>query len=256
LRHEIAFAAALDNDLPAAREAFAVSRGKVAGNGRKSEEGFVAAVLAAEGEPTPESAALHLENFSAYVAQSAAAMSYERLWQWWKEGRLAAFDLPVAFYAKLGKAAGRAGDAERARSVYREALKRFPPSDEYYAMVLDYAEFHRKQGETAAAIALLEERFADGLPAFRSEVQFLRARVEWKAGKREDARKRFLEIAEGTSRPGTADRARYYAAWIAVDEGDVAGATEAFGRLRRAADDRIRQEALFRYAYGFYLQKR
>lgn len=256
LRHEIAFAAALDNDLPAARAALAVSRGKVTGNGRKSEEGFVAAVLAGEGEPTPESAALHLENFSAYSAQSAATLSYERLWQWWKEGRLAAFDLPVGFYAKLGKAAGRAGDAERARSVYEDALTRFPPSDEYYAMVLDFAEFLRKQGETEEAIDLLEKRFADAVPAFRSEAQFLRARVEWKAGKLADAKKRFLEIAEGNSRPGTAERARYYAAWISGDEGDVAGATEAFGRLRHAADDRIRQESLFRHAYGLYQQYR
>jgi soluble lytic murein transglycosylase-like protein len=255
LAHEIAFAAALDNDLPAARKALALSLGKVEGNGRKAEEGFVAARLAGEGEPTPASAALHLENFSAYTAQAAATRSYDLLWQWWQEGRIAAFDLPVGFYGKLANAANRAGDAERARRVYEEAVRRFPPSDGYYAMVLDFAEFHRRRGETSEASALLAERLADAPPAFRSDMQFLQARIDWKAGKLADAKSRFLEIAEGSTRAGTADRARYYAAWIAEDEEDLSGATGAFGRLRRAEDDRIRQEALFRYAYGLYRQK-
>ncbi len=127
-----------------------------------------------------------------------------------------------------------------------------PPSAEYYALVLDYAEFHRKQGETAAATAILEKLLADAPPAFRSEARFLRARVEWKAGRLAEARKEFLAIAEGDALPGTADRARYLAAWIAEDEGDIAGATESFGRLRGARDDSIRQESLFRYAYGLY----
>ncbi|MGZ8461000.1 MAG: tetratricopeptide repeat protein, partial [Candidatus Deferrimicrobiaceae bacterium] len=48
LRHEVAYAAALDNDLPAARESISVSRGAVKGNGRKAEEGFVVALLAEE----------------------------------------------------------------------------------------------------------------------------------------------------------------------------------------------------------------
>jgi soluble lytic murein transglycosylase len=140
--------------------------------------------------------------------------------------------------------------------VFDNAVGRFPPSDEYYAMLLDYAEFLRKQGETAAASDLLAKRFADGLPAFRSEAQFLQARVDWKAGKVAEARKGFLAVAAGTPRIATAERARYYAAWLSVDEGDVAGATEAFGELRLAADNRIRQEAVFRYAYGLYRQKR
>ncbi|MBP2673887.1 MAG: hypothetical protein H6Q84_727, partial [Deltaproteobacteria bacterium] len=250
LQHEIAFAAALDNDLPTARAALAVSRGKVTGNGRKSEEGYVAALLAEEGAPTPAAAALHLENFSAYSAQSAAVLSYERLWAWWKEGWLASFDLPAGFHARLGKAIARTGDAERARAVYDNAVNRFPPSDEYYALVLDYSEFLRKQGETEAASELLAKRFADGLPAFRSEVQFLQARVDWKAGKLAEAKKGFLAVARGNARFGTAERAGYYAAWLAVDEGDVAGATDAFGELRLAADEKIRQEAIFRHAYG------
>jgi soluble lytic murein transglycosylase-like protein len=255
LAHEIAFAAALDNDLPAARKALAVSRGKVAGNGRKAEERYVAALLAGEGEPTSAAAALHLENFSVHTAEAAATRSYELLWQWWTEGRIASFDLPVEFYGKLASAANRAGDTERARKVYEEAVRRFPPSDGYYAMVLDFAEFHRRLGETSEASALLSKRLADAPPAFRSDMRFLLARIDWKAGKLADAKSRFLEIAEGDTRPGTADRARYYAAWIAEDEEDLPGATAAFGRLRRADDERIRQEALFRYAYGLYRQK-
>ena len=256
LQHEIAFAAAIDNDLTVAREAFAVSRGKVAGSARKSEEGYVAAVLSGEGGPTPAAAELHLENFSSYTAQEGAILSYERLWQWRKEGRLGEWDLPVGFHAKLARTVNRAGDPERARAVYEETLRKFPPSDAYYAMVLDYAEFHRKEGETAEAMALLRKELADAPPQFLSEVRFLRARVEWKAGRLAEAKKEFLEIAEGSARSGTADRARYLAAWIAEDEGDIAGATEQFGRLRGAADDATRQEALFRYAYGLYRQER
>ncbi len=256
LRHEIAYAAALDNDLNLARAALSVSRGKVTGSGRKSEEGYVSALLAEGGEPASGAALLHLENFSAYSAQSAAALSYERLWGWWKEGRLASFELPVGFYAKLGKAIARAGDAVRARTVFDDAVGRFPPSDEYYAMLLDYAEFLRKQGETAAASELLAKRFADGLPAFRSDAQFLQARVDWKAGRLSEARKGFLGVSTGSPRFGTVEKARYNAAWLALEEGNLAESTEAFGSLRLAADDRTRQEAIFRHAYGLYLQKR
>ena len=256
LQHEIAFAAALDNDLPAARDALAVSRGKVTGSGRKSEEAYIVARLAEEKGPMSVAATLHLENLSAFAPQDAAIRSYERLWEWRKEGRLAEWDLPVGFYRKLARAVDRAGDPERARAVYEEAMGKFPVSDEYYAMVLDYAEFHRKQGETAEASALIVKKLADAPPPYRSEVKFLRARVDWKAGRLADARREFLEIAEGSARPGTADRARYFAATIAEDEGDLVAATEAFGRLRRSGDDSTRQEALFRYAYGLYRQQR
>ena len=252
LHHEIAYAAALDNDLPAARESISVSRGAVKGNGRKSEEGYVVALLAEEGGPTAGAASLHLENFASFTAQEAATRSFDRLWQWWREGRFTAWDLPAGFYAKFAKAAARAGEPERARTIFEEAIHRFPPSEDYYALVLDYAEFHRKQGETAAATALIEKHLADAPPAFRSEVRFLRARVEWRAGRLPEARKEFLEIAESGAKPGTAERARYLAAWIAEEEGDLAGATESFGRLRGARDDSIRQEALFRFAYGLY----
>jgi len=256
LRHEIGYAAVLDNDLRLAAAALSVSRGSVSGGNRKSEEGYIAAVLAEEAGPAPEAAKLHLDNFAAYSAQSAAALSYERLWGWWKEGRLESFDLPVGFYAKLGKAVVRAGDAERARVVYDNALNRFPPSPEYYAMVLDYAEFLRKQGATAEATDLLAKRFEDGLVAFRSEARYLQARVDWKAGRLAEARKGFLDVAAGDPRFKNAERARYQAAWVSEDEGDVAGATAAFGELRLAADDKIRLEALFRHAYGLYRLKR
>jgi len=252
LRHEIAYAAALDNDAAAARHPFGLSRGRVSGSGRKAEEGYVAAFLAGEGASTAEAATTHLENFSDYAAQEAGILSFERLWEWRAGGLIAGLDLSPGFYAKFAKAAARAGEAERARTLFEEAVARFPPSEEYFAMVLDYAEFHRKQGETAAASLLIEKYLADAPPAFRSESRFLRARVEWKAGRLASAREEFLEIAEKGALPGTADRARYFAAWIAEDEEDIAGAIESFGSLRNARDDSIRHEALFRYAYGLY----
>jgi len=253
LRHDIAYAAALDNDVAASREAFGRSRGKVSGSRRKAEEGYISAFLSGEGSPTAEAAELHLENFSAYAAREGGALSYERLWKWRTDGLLAGWDLSPGFYAKFAKAAALAGETARAKALFEEAVARFPASQEYLALILDYAEFLRKQGDTDAASALLEKHLADAPPAFRSEARFLRARIEWKAGRLEEARKEFLEIADGDALPGTADRARYFAAWIAEDEGDVAGATESFGRLRNAGNDSIRRESLFRHAYGLYL---
>lgn len=256
LRHDLAYAAALENDAAASREAFTLSRGKVIGSRRKAEEGYVAAFLASEGGPTAEAATLYLENFSAYSARDAGILSFERLWKWRADGLLAGWDLSPGFYAKFAKAAARAGEAERARALFEEAILRFPPSGEYFALILEYAEFHRRQGETAAAAALLEKYLADAPPAYRSEARFLQARVEWKAGRLAEARNVFLEIAEGSTLPGTSERARYLAAWIAEDEGDLAGATDSYERLRDARDDSIRQEALFRFAYGLYLTGR
>lgn len=252
LRHDIAYAAAFDNDVAGSRAVFALSRGKVSGSRRKAEEGYLAAFLAGEGSPTPEAAALHLENFSKYAAREAGTLSFDRLWKWRADGLLAGWDLSPGFYAKFAKAAALAGETEKARALFGEAVARFSPSEEYFALILDYAEFLRKQGNTTASAALLEKHLADAPPAFRSEARFLRARVEWKAGRLAEARKEFLEIAEGDALPGTADRARYFAAWIAEDEGDVEGATESFGRLRKAGSDSIRQEARFRYPYGLY----
>ena len=89
LRHEVAYAAALDNDAAAAREAFGLSRGKVSGSRRKAEEGYVAAFLAAAEGPTPGAAALHLENFSSYAAREGGILSFERLLKWRDDGLLA-----------------------------------------------------------------------------------------------------------------------------------------------------------------------
>src|SRR3989339_608146 len=171
LLHEVAYAAVLDNDAAAAREAFGLSRGRVSGSGRKAEEGDVAAFLAGEAGPTAE------------AAREAGILSSELLWKWRADGLFAGWDLSPAFYAKFAKAAARAGEAERARALFEEAARSFPPSGEYFALILDYAEFHRKQGETAAAAALLGKHLADAPPAFRTEARFLQARVEWKAGR-------------------------------------------------------------------------
>ncbi len=256
MQHEIAYAAALDNDLSAARAALGASLGKVSGNGRKAEEGYISALLIEDVGATAAAAERHLENFSAYGAQEAANLSAERLWKWRQEGKLAEMDLPVGFYARFARAAARAGETEWARAVYEEAMTRFPPGDDYYAMVLDFAEFHRKQGEVAAAASLLSKLRVEASPAIRSEVRFLRARVDWKAGRLDDARREFQDIADGETRSGTADRARYYAAWIAENEGDLQSAADLFRRLRRSQEDGIRRESLFRYPYALYRLKR
>ena len=257
LSHALAYAAAVDNDLPAAKIYYESSHGKVAGNGYKAEEGYIGARLHEADGPSAKAAEAHLENFSAHTAQEAAFLSMERLRQWKQEGMWEEWNLPIAFHGKFAKALSRASENETAKAVYAEALRRFPPSEDYYSILLDYAELLRKLGDTAGSRALLD-RAAPGAPqAFRNEVAFLRARVDWKAGRLKEARVAFLAIAEeGTVRPGTAERARYLAAWIAEEEGDAAAAMDAFGKLRAALDETIRQEAIFRYAFGHYRQKR
>jgi soluble lytic murein transglycosylase len=257
LSHAIAYAAAVDNDLAAAKRYHDVSRGKLAGNGYKAEEEYVAARLLETDGPSATAAEAHLENFHAHTAQEAASFSMERLREWRREGKWEEWNFPVSIRGKFARALSRASENEEARAVYEEALRGSPPSDEYYSVLLDYAEFLRKTGDTAASKALLDRAAPDAPQAFRNELAFLRARVDWKAGRHSEARNTLIAIAEaGTVRPGTAERARYMAAWVMEDEGDVAAATEAFGRLRSARDETIRQEAIFRHAFGAYRQKR
>ena len=129
LRHEVAYAAALDNDVAAARDPFGLSLGKVSGSRRKAEEGYVAAILAGDGSPTAEAATLYLENFSAYAAREAGILSLERLWKWRADGLLAGWDLSPGFTVKFAKAAARAGEEERARAIFRGGGPPFPPPE-------------------------------------------------------------------------------------------------------------------------------
>jgi soluble lytic murein transglycosylase-like protein len=257
LSHALAYAAAVDNDLPAAKGYYESSREKVTGNGYKAEEGYVAARLLESDIPSAKAAEAHLENFSAHTAQEAAFLSMERLRQWRQEGRWEEWNLPIAFHGTFARALSRASENETAKAVYAEVVRKFPPSDDYYSVLLDYAELLRKLGDTAGSRALLD-RAAPGAPqAFRNEVAFLRAKLDWKAGRLKEARDVLLAVAEeGSVRPGTAERARYLVAWIAEEEGDVPAATDAFGKLRAARDEAIRQEAIFRHAFNHYRQKR
>ena len=263
LAHELAFAAAKNGDIPSARKYSGISRGKVSGNGRKAAEMFIAAWLmeieGGEQEPgdsEKKAAEAHLENVTTHTVQEGAALSMDRLWEWREKGKWAAWGFPVDFYQKFAKAAFRAGENGRARAVYQEVLEKFPPSDAYYSVLLDYAEFLRKQGETSRASTLLVRKMRDAPPPFRSEADFLFARVEWKAGRNAEARRKFLEIAESGASPETAERARYQAAWIAEEEEDWPAAAEQFEKLEGARNDRIRQESVFRSAFALYRQGR
>ncbi|MBI5575080.1 MAG: transglycosylase SLT domain-containing protein [Deltaproteobacteria bacterium] len=256
LAHALAYAAAVDNDLPAARIWFERSQGFASGNGGKAEEGFVAAFLLEADGPSAAAAEAHLENFAAHPAQEAASLSMVRLKSWRASGKWEGWSLPVSFYGKYAKSLSRAVEIEDAKSVYADALRKFPPSDDYYTVLLDYADLLRKAGDTAGSRALLDKAAPGAPPAFRNEARFLRARVDWKAGKLAEARAGFMAIAgEGSVRPGTAERAGYYAAWLAEEEGDGAAANEIYGALREAKDEPIRQEAIFRYAFGHYRGK-
>jgi len=263
LAHEMAFAAVKDGDIPSARKYSEASRGKVTGAGRLAAEGFIAArLMENEGEEQErnlarkKAAEAHLENFSNYTVQEGAVLSMDRIWEWREEGDLSGWGLPLSFYRWYAKALFRAGEHERARAVYQGVLEKFPPQDEYYNALLDYAEFLRKQGEVSGARSLLLQGMKDAPPSFRSEVDFLSARVEWKAGRTAEARRIFLKIAESEVRPETAERARYQAAWIAEEQEEWPEATKQFEKLTGARDERIRQESVFRRAFGLYRQGR
>src|SRR5512134_2090647 len=102
LSHALAYAAAVDNDLPSARAYYEFSRGTVNGNGYKAEEGYVAARLLEADGP--------LENFVAHTAQEAAILSMERLRTWRREGKWEEWNLPIAFHGQFAKALSRAGE--------------------------------------------------------------------------------------------------------------------------------------------------
>ncbi|HZW36920.1 MAG TPA: hypothetical protein VFF01_08250, partial [Candidatus Deferrimicrobiaceae bacterium] len=117
LAHALAYAAAVDNDLPAAGAYYEASRGKVHGNGYKAEEMYVGARLLEEGGPTPAAAEAHLENFVAHTAQEAGILSMGRLRQWREEGRWEEWNLPIAFHGKFAKGLARASENEAAKAV-------------------------------------------------------------------------------------------------------------------------------------------
>src|SRR4030067_60724 len=76
---------------------------------------------------------------------------------------------------------GRAGGTDRPRGASQEALETSPPTDDFYNVLLDYAEFLRKQGETSTARTLLARAVKDAPRSFRSEVEFFFARLEGQA---------------------------------------------------------------------------
>jgi len=238
-------------------------------NGDMGEEGFdrmIAALTEEEAPPrtpaavrflpTPEAAQAHLENFTSFTVQDGAILSMERLWGWRSEGSLSSLDLGGGFYGRFANALFRAGEAGKAREIYQEAVDSHPPPEDYYPILLDYAEFLRKQGDIARAKRLLEEA-VEGAPAsFRAQVDFLSARVDWKAGRTPEARRKFLEVAGRQDSPDIAERARYQAAWIYLEEGNLPAATEEFGTLGSARDESIRRESIFRHAFGLFGQMR
>jgi len=206
--------------------------------------------------PTPEAARAHLKNVSDYGVQEGAALSMERLWTWRADGSLSSLDLGGGFYGKFANALFRAGEPEKAGEIYQQAVDLHPPPEEYYSILLDYAEFLRKQGDTAKAKALLDGAVEGAPGSFRAEVDFLSARVDWKAGRTSEARRKFLEIAGRGGSPDIAERAGYQAAWIYLEEEDLPAATAEFGKLTAARDDSTRRESIFRHAFGLYRQKR
>lgn len=273
LSHELAFAAAKADDMAAARKEISGSLGKVSGNGRAAGEGYIAARFLEKEEvlpensapisspaairflPTPEAARGHLKNFSDYTVQEGAVLSMERLWKWRTDGLLSSLPLGGGFYGKFANALFRAGEPGKAMEIYQQAVDANPPPEEYYPILLDYAEFLRKRGDTSKAKTLLDSAVEEAPASFRAEVDFLSARVDWRAGRPDDARRKFLEIAGRGSPPDVAERSRFQAAWIYLEEENLPAATEEFGKLAAARDDQIRRESIFRHAFGLYVRK-
>ncbi len=253
---ELSFLAARQDNLALSRRWFEAGRGHADGADRRAEEGFVAARLLEESNPS-RAAESHLQNFVAYSAHEGGSLSAERLVTWHRNGSFTTWNLPIAFYARFSKALFRAGNADRAELLYREALRKFPHTEEYYSLMFDFAELLRKVGDTRASGAMLDQAISASPAGICGEASFLKARVQWKSGKLAEARKTFTDIASGgICRPPAAERALHLAAWIAEEEGDIPWLTDAFGKLRTAGDDAIRQESIFRHAFGLYRMSR
>jgi soluble lytic murein transglycosylase len=249
---DLAFLSARQDNLALARRWFDIGQGRAFGSERKAEEGYVGARLLEANDPV-RAAEQHLQNFVAYTAHEGGTLSADRLAGWHREGRFQALGLPVAFYARFAKSLFRSGDPDLARLFYREALRKFPRDEAYYSLMFDFAELLRKEGDTRGSRALLDQAISASPAGICSEASFLLARVRWKSGNLSEARSIFDNIASaGLCRPAVAERALHLAAWIAEEEGDLPGLTNAFGKLRTAEDLAIRQEAIFRHAFGLY----
>lgn len=252
LATELAFLAARGDNLALAARWHEAAKGYANGAARRSESGYVAARLLEDADPA-RAAELHLQNYVSYSAQEGGALSGERLAGWWRAGRFIEWKLPIGFHARFAKTLFRAGDAPLSRQLYRDALRRFPVSEEYLSLMYDFAEVLRKLGDTRASRALLDQAVSASPAGACSEAAFLLARVRWKAGDMVDARSAFDNIASsGSCSPATAERALHLSAWISEEMGDLPRLTEAFGRLRTAGDETIRQESLFRHAFGLF----
>jgi tetratricopeptide (TPR) repeat protein len=245
-----------DNLVVAARWLALAERGRVPDAVRKAREGYVKARLLEAGDPVG-AAETHLGNFVSYSAQEGGTLSAERLSARHADGSFSTWNLPVSFYSRFAKALSRAGDIDQARLLYREALRKFPPNDDYYSLVYDFSELLRRQGDTQAARAMLDQAISASPAGRCSEASFLLSRVQWKAGKLAEARRMLDNIATGgICRSAVAERALHLEAWVAEEQGDLPWLTEAFGKLRAASDEAIRQESAFRHAYGLYRMKR
>jgi soluble lytic murein transglycosylase len=249
---ELSFLAARQDNLALAGRWYEAGKGHANGTARRAEAGYVAARLQEAADPA-RAAGLHLQNFSSYSAQEGGTLSGERLAAWWHAGRLTDWNLPIGFYARYAKAVFRAGDAVLARQLYRDALRRYPISEEYLSLMYDFAELLRKLGDTRASRALLGQAVSASPAGVCSEASFLLARVRWRSGDLVEARAAFDNIASsGLCSPAVSARALHLSAWISEEAGDLPRLTETFGRLRTAADETIRQESVFRYAFGLF----
>lgn len=256
LAHEIALLFASTDDMQGVTSNLARSRGLVTGPDRKSEEAYLEARLqeASDNVAATES---HFRNASANLPHEGARLSLERLWSMRSVGGgWVAWAPGSAKLLRLASALAKASEADRARIVYAESLGAASGDEEKYLALLDFAEFLRKQRETGKAKVLLDGALPSAPAAFRNEVLFLRARVDWRAGRLKDARDTFLSIADNALKQVTAEKARYLAAWVAEEEGDIAASLDDYAKLANASDEETRKEALFRRGWGLYRLKR
>ncbi|HEY5996889.1 MAG TPA: tetratricopeptide repeat protein, partial [Candidatus Deferrimicrobiaceae bacterium] len=249
---ELSFLAARQDNLVLAGRWYEAGKGHANGTARRAEAGYVAARLQEAADPA-RAAGLHLQNYSSYSAQEGGSLSGERLAAWWHAGRLTDWNLPIGFYARYAKTVFRAGDDALARQLYRDALRRFPLSEEYLSLMYDFAELLRKLGDTRASRALLGQAVTASPAGICSEASFLLARVRWRSGDLVEARNAFDNIASSSlCSPAVSARALNLSAWISEEAGDLPRLTGTFGRLRNAPDETIRQESVFRYAFGLF----
>jgi TolA-binding protein len=253
--HKISFQAARKSDLALARRHRVEAMDEHRDPGRRAEGRYVAARLQ-EGTDPAAAAEAHLANAHQQPGMEGALLSSALIWEWRQKGNFARWGLPLSFHQRYAQVLVKEGEYTRAWAIYSEAAGKFFGAPGYAELILEFADNLRRQGFLSRAAATLEKLGKNLPPQHREERELLLGRIDWRAGRLEEARGRFLKVATGSADRGRSQRARHQSALLAESLGKHQEAAAAFALLTEAQDAEVRQEATFRLGLSLYQQRR